>query len=133
MVVSGVAAVLLVVASATGYLWWATATELSETRIELTAEVDELTGTIQENDAEIGRLTDELQGVEDQLGEAETQLEGTRNMVDQLEDEQGVIRRCITLSRQAQEAVLNDDQAAFNAVIDEATDACAEADAILGF
>lgn len=128
LVVSTVVAGLAVVAGGVaGYFWWDTAGKLDRTR----QEVSELNRTVADRDDEIDGLQVQLQGTEDDLAAVEQELSGAENMVDLLQDEQNVIRRCVTLNNEVVEAIINNDQAAFNAVIDEAEEVCAEADRIL--
>jgi hypothetical protein len=132
VVTSVVAAVALVAAGVLGYLWWDTDRELIETRDQLTAQVGELTQTTADQKEEISGLEHDLQQTRDDLAAAERDLEGARNMVEVLQDEQGVIRRCIALNEEVLDAIFTGNEAAFNAVIDEAEEVCDEADQILG-
>lgn len=132
LVTSIAAALLLVVSGVLGFLWWSTASELDDTRTELTAEVDELNETLDARDGEIGQLGDELQETRDALDDAETQLEGTANLVEDLEDEKEVIRECILLLGEiaAREEA---DESVPSSMRDDADEVCDEANGILGF
>lgn len=131
VVVAVIAGLALVGSGVLGFLWWDTDRELTETRDRLTSEVELLTGQSADQQEEISSLERELQHSADELAITQRDLEGAQNRVDQLRDEQGVIRRCVALNAEVVDAILSDDQAAFDAVVDEAEEVCDEADSIL--
>jgi hypothetical protein len=132
VLISAVAAVGLVASSVFGYLWWDRQRTLDDTRAQLTAEMAELRETADQREMEIDRLLRELQGAADETAAAVQALEGARNMVELLQDEQGVIRRCLALNAEMLDAIFTNNQAAFEAVVDEAEEVCGQASEILG-
>jgi uncharacterized protein HemX len=128
---SAAAAVALAAAGGFGYLWWDTDRELTETRVDLTAQVAELTETTDAQTETIGQLEGDLQRTRDDLAAAERDLQGAQNMVELLQDEQSVIRRCVALNNEVLEAIFTGNEAAFDAAIDEMEEVCDEADQIL--
>jgi hypothetical protein len=128
---SAAAAVALAGAGGFGYLWWGTDRELAETRADLTAQVAELTETADAQTETIGQLERDLQRARDDFAAAERDLQGAHNMVELLQDEQSVIRRCMALNNEVLEAIFTENEAAFDAVIDEMEEVCDEAEQIL--
>lgn len=114
------------------YLFWDATQELDEVRERLAVTEQELVEEQSAHEAAVTRLRTNLQGVEDDLAATQQELEGAQNMVELLRGEQGVIRRCVTLNAEVLDAIIGGDQAAFDAVIDEAEAVCDEADRILG-
>jgi hypothetical protein len=133
VLVSVIAGLLLVVGGVMTYLWVSASSELDDTRIELTGEVDQLNGTVGERDTEIDRLNDELQQAQDELADAQTALEGTENQVDILEEEKDTIRACLVLFGEADAAIQAGDDAQAEAILEEAEPVCEEANRALGF
>jgi hypothetical protein len=133
IIVSVVAGLLLVVGGVMTYLWVSTASELDDTRVDLTGQVEELNTTVGARDGEIDRLNDELQQTQDELSDAQTALEGTENQVDVLEEEKDTIRQCLVLFGEANAAIEAGDDAAAEAILAEAEPICEEADRALGF
>lgn len=133
VIVSVVAGLLLVVGGVMTYLWLSTASELDETRADLTGQVNELNDTVAARDGEIDQLGDELQQTQDELSDAETALEGTENQVDALEDQQDQLRECLTLVAEANAAAEAGDQDAANSLLAQSEPICDEAfDALFG-
>jgi hypothetical protein len=130
--VSVVAAVGLVASGVFGYLWWDRQRTLDDTRAQLTAEMADLRETADQREGEIDRLLRELQGAADETAAVVQALEGAQNMVELLRDEQGVIRRCLALNAEMIDAIVTNNQAAFEAVVDEAEEVCGQASEILG-
>lgn len=122
VVASGVLATLLVV----------TAADLGDTRDRLAAVEAELAEERTDHQQSVDRLESDLQRSQDDLAAAEQELDGAENMVDLLRSEQSVIRQCVALNNEVVDAIITGDEAAFNAVIDEAEEVCEEADEILG-
>lgn len=133
VIVSVVAGLLLVVGGVMTYLWLSTASELDETRADLTGQVDELTDTVAARDGEIDQLSDELQQTQDELSDAQTALEGTENQVDVLEEEKNTIRECLVLVSEASAAIDAGDTARAESILADAEPICDEADRALGF
>lgn len=133
VIVSVVAGLLLVVGGVMTALWVSTASELDQTRADLTGQVNELNDTVADRDGEIDRLSDELQQTQDELSDAQTALEGTENQVDVLEEEKDTIRECLLMFGEAAAASDAGNEAEANAIIAEAEPICEEADRALGF
>jgi uncharacterized protein HemX len=133
VILSVVTGLLLVGGGVMTFLWLSTASELDDTRADLTSRIDELTTTVGARDGEIDQLGGDLQETQDALTDAETQLEGTENMVDQLEENQDTIRNCILLLGEANTALEDGDEDAAEDFLAEAEPICDEADRILGF
>jgi chromosome segregation ATPase len=127
VIVSVIAGLLLVGGGVMAYLWVSTASELDDTRADLTGQIDELNTTVADRDGEIDQLSDELQRTQDELSDAQTALEGTENQVDVLEGQQDQLRECLTLVAEAQAAADAGDQEASNALLAESEPICDEA------
>jgi uncharacterized protein HemX len=122
VVASGVLAALLVV----------TVADLRDTRDQLAAVEADLAVERADHQRSIQRLESDLQRSRDDLAASQQELEGAENMVELLRDEQSVIRQCVALNNEVVEAIITGNEAAFNAVVDEAEEVCDEADQILG-